>query len=35
LRALDQTGGDKLKAAGLLKIGKSTLYRKLKRYGIK
>ena len=35
LRALDETGGDKLKAAGLLKIGKSTLYRKLKRYGIK
>ncbi len=35
LRALDQTGGDKLAAARLLKIGKSTLYRKLKRYDIK
>jgi DNA-binding NtrC family response regulator len=33
-RALDATGGDKLKAAKLLKVGKSTLYRKLKRYGI-
>ena len=27
-------GGDKLAAARLLKVGKSTLYRKLKRYGI-
>jgi len=35
LRALDETGGDKLAAARLLKIGKSTLYRKLKRYDIK
>jgi DNA-binding NtrC family response regulator len=34
-RALEQTRGDKLKAARLLKVGKSTLYRKLKRYGIK
>ena len=29
------TGNDKLAAARLLKIGKSTLYRKLKRYDIK
>ena len=34
LRALYETGGDKLAAARLLKVGKSTLYRKLKRYGI-
>jgi len=34
LRALEETGGDKLAAARLLKVGKSTLYRKLKRYGI-
>ena len=34
LRALHETGGDKLAAARLLKVGKSTLYRKLKRYGI-
>jgi DNA-binding NtrC family response regulator len=34
LRALDMVGGDKLKAAKLLKVGKSTLYRKLKRFGI-
>lgn len=34
LRALDQVGGDKLAAARLLKVGKSTLYRKLKRFGI-
>ncbi len=33
-RALAETGGDKLKAARLLQVGKSTLYRKLKRYGI-
>lgn len=35
LRALDQTGGDKLAAARLLDVGKSTLYRKLKRHSIK
>lgn len=35
LRALEMTGNDKLAAARLLKIGKSTLYRKLKRYDIK
>jgi len=34
LRALEETHGDKLAAARLLKVGKSTLYRKLKRYGI-
>ncbi|MCA9000664.1 MAG: sigma 54-interacting transcriptional regulator [Planctomycetes bacterium] len=34
LRALDSCGGDKLAAARLLKVGKSTLYRKLKRFGI-
>jgi DNA-binding NtrC family response regulator len=34
LRALDQVDGDKLAAAKLLKVGKSTLYRKLKRFGI-
>ncbi len=35
LRALDATGGDKLEAARLLNLGKSTLYRKLKRFGIR
>ena len=34
LRALYETGGDKLAAARLLGVGKSTLYRKLKRYDI-
>ena len=34
LRALNHVGGDKLAAARLLKVGKSTLYRKLKRLGI-
>ena len=34
LLALERTGGDKLKAAKLLAVGKSTLYRKLKRHGI-
>jgi transcriptional regulator of acetoin/glycerol metabolism len=34
LRALNATDGDKLEAARLLKLGKSTLYRKLKRFGI-
>jgi len=32
-RALRETGGDKLAAARLLGIGKTTLYRKLKQYG--
>jgi len=31
-RALRETGGDKLAAARLLRIGKTTLYRKLKQY---
>ncbi|MCB9914673.1 MAG: sigma 54-interacting transcriptional regulator [Planctomycetes bacterium] len=34
LRALNHVGGDKLAAARLLKVGKSTLYRKLKRFDI-
>jgi DNA-binding NtrC family response regulator len=34
LRALDHVDGDKLAAARLLKVGKSTLYRKLKRFEI-
>jgi DNA-binding NtrC family response regulator len=34
LRALENCGGDKLAAARLLKVGKSTLYRTLKRLGI-
>ncbi len=33
LRALRESGGDKLAAARLLGIGKTTLYRKLKQYG--
>jgi two-component system response regulator HydG len=32
LRALREAGGDKLAAARLLGIGKTTLYRKLKLY---
>jgi transcriptional regulator of acetoin/glycerol metabolism len=32
LRTLRETGGDKLAAAKLLGIGKTTLYRKLKQY---
>lgn len=35
LAALNQLHGDKLKAAKMLGIGKTTLYRKLKDYGIK
>jgi DNA-binding NtrC family response regulator len=34
LRALDRVGGDRLAAAKLLNVGKSTLYRKLKQFGI-
>lgn len=34
LTMLDQTNGDKLLAARLLDIGKTTLYRKLKEYGV-
>lgn len=33
LRAVEQCGGDKLQAAQMLGIGKTTLYRKLKEYG--
>ena len=33
LRTLRETGGDKLAAARMLGIGKTTLYRKLKQYG--
>jgi DNA-binding NtrC family response regulator len=33
IRALRETNGDKLAAARLLGIGKTTLYRKLKQYG--
>jgi two-component system response regulator HydG len=32
LHALRKTGGDKVAAARLLAIGKTTLYRKLKEY---
>lgn len=35
LRALEETSGDRLAAARLLNVGKSTLYRKLKRYDIR
>jgi two-component system response regulator HydG len=34
LRALQQTNGDRRKAADLLGIGKTTLYRKLKEYSV-
>jgi DNA-binding NtrC family response regulator len=32
--ALDRSGGDRQKAAHMLGIGKTTIYRKLKEYGI-
>lgn len=35
IAALKQTQGDKLLAARELGIGKTTMYRKLKKYGIK
>ena len=34
LNTIQQLNGDKLMAARLLGIGKTTLYRKLKEYGI-
>lgn len=34
LEALEATGGDRLRAAKLLGIGKTTIYRKLKEYGL-
>lgn len=34
LQALEATGGDRLRAARLLGIGKTTIYRKLKEYGL-
>ena len=34
LRTLRETGGDKLSAARMLGIGKTTLYRKLKQYNV-
>lgn len=34
LHALEETGGDRLRAAKLLGIGKTTIYRKLKEYGL-
>ncbi len=35
MRALRESGGDKIAAARVLRIGKTTLYRKLKRYELK
>jgi DNA-binding NtrC family response regulator len=35
LKTLRETGGDKLAAARILGIGKTTLYRKLKQYSMK
>ncbi len=35
LSTLEQLNGDKLLAARMLGIGKTTLYRKLKEYGVK
>jgi two-component system response regulator HydG len=34
LRTLRETAGDKLRAARILGIGKTTLYRKLKQYNL-
>lgn len=35
IRALDEAGGNRKKAAGILGIGERTLYRKLDKYGLK
>ena len=35
LRALSATRGERSRAARLLKIGRTTLYRKMKEYGMK
>ena len=35
IRALQSCGGNKSKAAGMLNINPSTLYRKMAKYGIK
>lgn len=35
VRALRETDGDKMAAARLLKIGKSTLYRKIDKHGLR
>lgn len=35
LHALEQSGGNRKLAAGLLGIGRTTLYGKMKQYGIK
>jgi len=34
MRALESSGGDRMRAAKLLGIGKTTIYRKLKEYGL-
>jgi two-component system, NtrC family, response regulator AtoC len=34
VQALEGTGGDRLRAAKFLGIGKTTIYRKLKEYGL-
>jgi len=35
IQALEITGGDRTRAARLLGIGKTTIYRKLKEYGLR
>ena len=35
MQAIEQLNGDKLEAARKLGIGKTTLYRKLKEYGVR
>ena len=34
MQALEATGGDRLRAAKLLGIGKTTIYRKIRQYGL-